>query len=69
MTTVISLTTLAYAALLATGAWLVEALRSIKADCLERAAFSRDGKAVPIGDGAWRGLCAALASIKEADNG
>ena len=34
MTTVLSLTTLAYAALLATGAWLVEALRSIKADCL-----------------------------------
>lgn len=48
---------------------LVEALRGIKADCLERAAFSRDGQTVPIGDGAWRGLCAVLAEIEKEAGG
>lgn len=48
---------------------LVEALRGIKADCLDRAKFSRDGQTVPIGDGAWRGLCAVLAEIEKEANG
>lgn len=46
---------------------LREALSAVKEDCLERAAFSRDGQTVPIGDGAWRELCAALSGIKEAE--
>jgi hypothetical protein len=44
---------------------LAAALRAVEADCLERAAFSRDGKTAPIGDGAWRGLCNVLAEIEK----
>ena len=43
---------------------LRHAVKVVHKDCLDRAQFSRDGKTVPIGDGAWMTLDHALEATK-----